>query len=75
MEQVKFILLGILMGFFIVASINPSFINNGETGEQFHDNGMGNAEPVGEKFGGGVKAYIDRGEIVYDPSSDGPGGN
>jgi hypothetical protein len=75
MEQVKFILLGILMGFFIITAIDPSIIDQDQYGDQFHDSNLDSSEPIEEKLGGGVKSYRDPGDITHDPSDDGPGGN
>ena len=75
MEQVKFILLGLLMGFFVVAVINPGILGQAPSDGQIYDSNFDNSHPVDEKFGGGVKCYRDPGDITYDPSDDGPGGN
>ena len=75
MEQFKFILLGILMGFFVVATIDPSIVGQTPPGHQFYDDSFDSSQPVDEKLGGGVKSYRDPGDIVYDPSEHGPGGN
>lgn len=75
MEQVKLILLGVLVGFFIVAMIDPSIMQQAQPGDEFYENNLDSSKPVDEKFGGGVKCYRDPGDIIYDPSDTGPGGN
>jgi hypothetical protein len=75
MEQIKFIMLGILMGFFIIAAIDPAIVQQAQQGQLYYDDSVDSSQPVDEKFGGGVKSYRDPGNIIYDPSEDGPGGN